>query len=127
MNKVIVGVGSNIDPLKNIELSRKKLAKIAKLLRSSKFIKTKPIGFANQPDFYNGAFLIETDKEMSEFKKMLKVIENELGRKRTSNKYGPRTIDLDILVWNGKITDEEVHKRDFLKQFIKELEPELEI
>ncbi len=56
-------------------------------------------------------------------KTRLREIESGLGRVRTGNKNGPRTIDLDILVWNGEVVDDDVYEREFLKTSIRELLP----
>jgi len=56
-------------------------------------------------------------------KRRLREIESGLGRVRTANKNGPRTIDLDILVWNGEVVDADVYERGFLRDSIIELLP----
>lgn len=127
MNKVIVGAGSNIKPMENIELAKEKLSSCTKMVDTSTFVRTEPIGYKDQNEFYNGAFLVSTQKKYNEFKNLLKKIENDLGRKRTGNINGPRTIDLDILVWNDMIVDEDVYERDFLKNAIRELLPDIDI
>lgn len=123
MNKVVIGAGSNINPMQNIKLAEQKLSVLTSLLGRSTFVKTEPIGYKNQNEFYNGAFLVETEKSFRDLKRYLKKIETDLGRKRTGNINGPRTIDLDILVWNDSIVDKDVYERDFLQNAIKELLP----
>jgi 7,8-dihydro-6-hydroxymethylpterin-pyrophosphokinase len=44
-----------------------------------------------------------------------------MGRDRTGPKFGPRCIDLDIVVWNGEIVDEDYYTRDFLQKSVAEL------
>jgi len=127
MNRVIIGAGSNINPEENIELARKKISKHTEIVRTSSFVRTEPIGYTNQNEFYNGAFLVRTEKNYNELREILKNIESELGRVRTGHKDGPRTIDLDILVWNKEIMDDDVFERDFLQEAIKELVPSFEI
>ena len=61
-----------------------------------------------------------------ELNQWLKGVENELGRVRTANKYGPRTIDLDIVIWDGKIVNQDLIERDFLKTAVSEVLPEIE-
>jgi len=124
MNRAVIGIGSNIKPHKNIEAARKRIANQCNIVGESKIIKTKPIGFLNQPDFLNGVILIETLFDREEVKFFLRGIEDQLHRIRTENKYGPRTIDLDILVWNETVVDEDVYERQFLKQAIREVLPE---
>ena len=127
MNTAVIGVGSNIDPSTNTQLAKEKILKRVKLIRSSSFIETEPIGYSAQNNFLNGAFLIETRMDLGSLKKFLKEIETDLGRIKTENKHGPRTIDLDIVVWNEKIIDEDFHKRDFLKKSVLELIPSLKV
>ena len=126
-NKVVIGVGSNIEPEKNISKAQSAIANQFNLLRTSSLIETEPIGFLEQANFLNCAFLIETELDSAALKSWLKDLENKLGRLRTDNKYGPRTIDLDIIVWNQKIVDPEVYERDFLQNSITELLPDLNV
>lgn len=126
VNTVVVGIGSNINPRPNIRKAKKFLSEQCVLAAESKFIKTKPIGFTNQNDFLNGAVMITTPLNQARLKSVLKKIEFRLGRKREERKhYGPRTIDLDILVWNGKIVGRDFYTRDFTRQNVLELMPGL--
>jgi len=127
LNKVVIGVGSNIDPENNIEEAKNAVANHHNLIKVSSFIETEPIGCNNQDNFLNGAFLIETEMDASTLKSWLKNQENKLGRVESENKNGPRTIDLDIIVWNGEVVDSEVYEREFLINSINELLPELKI
>ena len=123
MNTAVVSVGSNINPIDNIETAKKKVSSDFDFIRSSSFRKTKPIGFKDQEDFYNGAFLVQTDKGIDEVNIMLKKIEVEIGRVKTPNKQGPREIDLDILIWNNVVVDNDVYERQFLRNSVLELLP----
>ncbi len=125
MNTVVIAVGSNIEPEKNTNIAKKIISNKLNLLRSSEFIKTKPVGFTDQDDFLNGALLVECNLNLEELKKFLREIENTIGRDRYSNKFGPRTIDLDVIVWNGNIIDNDVYEREFLKNSVIELIPEI--
>lgn len=125
MNRVIIGLGSNIDPNQNIREAKETLAQKFRLLAESCFTSTKPIGKIHQPDFINGTVLIETELSIGQLKKMLKTIESDLGRKETGNRDGPRTIDLDIVVWNKSIMDQSFYERNYLKQSVLELAPDL--
>lgn len=121
MNLVIIGIGSNIEAEKNIPAMLGILGSEAKILKISKLVKTKPIGIKNQPDYTNGAVKAETGLGMDEFRSLLKKVEDRLGRDRNAPKYGPRTIDLDIVVWNGKIVNREYFSRDFLRDSVDEV------
>ena len=126
MNIAVIGIGSNINPRKNIQKALAILCSEQTILKQSKFVQTEPIGYTDQPPFLNGSALISTDMDYTTFSTYLKDIENRLKRIRTSNKNGPRTIDLDIVVWNNQIVDDDVYSRDFLKNSILEIAPELE-
>jgi 2-amino-4-hydroxy-6-hydroxymethyldihydropteridine diphosphokinase len=124
-NDVIVGLGSNIDPMQHIEQAILLIGKKFKGLSRSRLIKTAPLGFHDQDDFINGAIRFKTHLDIDALKVCLRDIEDTLGRVRTENKNGPRTIDLDILVWNGKLIDDDIPNRDFLKSSIEALYPGL--
>ena len=120
-NICIIGIGSNIKANTNIPKMLTILKENVTIIKTSAFIKTKPIGIVNQPDFTNGAVKIQTNLDLKNLNKLLKKIEDQLGRIRTGPKSGPRCIDLDIVVWNGKIIDEDYYTRDFLQMSVSEL------
>lgn len=123
LNTAVIGVGSNIDPAKNIRGAKLIFERAKILRRTSHFQKTAPIGGSDQPDFLNGAFLVETEMGKSAFKRWMRGVEKRLGRVKGADKHGPRTIDLDIVVWNGKITDDDFYEREFLRDAVMELLP----
>ena len=124
-HEVVIGLGSNIDPEANLEHAVLELKSRFKVSKRSQWTRTKPIGIQDQPDFYNGALLMETELEQQSLKKELKRIEDILGRDRSLPKFGPRTIDLDILIWNKKVVDEDYYERDFLRKGVEEIIPDL--
>ena len=125
MNKVVIGVGSNIHPARNISEARRILSQKYYIIRESHFVTTKPIGNETQPDFVNGAILIETACDRETLAKELKDIERALGRPADHKKSAPRSIDLDIVVYNGEVVDQDFYRRDFLKHAVLELLPAL--
>jgi 2-amino-4-hydroxy-6-hydroxymethyldihydropteridine diphosphokinase len=127
MNRAVIGLGSNIDPEENIGKARDAIAGEFKVMKSSSFVETEPVGYKKQRNFINGALLIETDMDVLSLKSRLRGLESDLGRERTENRDGPRTIDLDILIWNGEVVDGEVYEREFLKKSILELLPDLDL
>lgn len=127
MNHAVIGVGSNIEPEHNITAAREQVTKQFHLLRESQFVETEPVGFKAQPNFLNGAFLIETTLPLPETQKRLRTIEECLGRLRTSDKNAPRSIDLDIVIWNSQVLDPDIYDRDFLKEAVLEVSPELNL
>ena len=120
-HECIIGIGSNIDSERNIASALSYLRQDHQLISISSLIRTSPVGIRDQPDFMNGAAKMLTTLEMSDFKNYLKNIEDRLKRDRTVPKFGPRTIDLDIVSWDGKIIDEEYYTRDFLKKVVDEV------
>lgn len=120
-NTVIVGIGSNLEAESNIQKMLIILKEKVEILKVSSFIKTKPIGIINQPDYTNGAVKIITALNQKDLTTLLKSIEDQLGRDRTEQKFGPRCIDLDVVVWNGKIVDDDYYTRDFLQKSVGEL------
>jgi len=97
-----IGIGSNVgDRLYYCENAILEILKIGphRLLAKSSFFKTEPVGYLSQDWFVNGVIKIETDLEPSELLRTLKTIETQLGRTETF-RWGPRTIDLDILFFD---------------------------
>jgi 2-amino-4-hydroxy-6-hydroxymethyldihydropteridine diphosphokinase len=102
-----IGIGSNIgDKVNHCERAISEILKVDhhKLLAKSSLFKTKPIGYPSQDWFVNGVIKIETDLEAPELLRKLKTIEFQLGRIETF-RWGPRTVDLDILFFD----DAEIH------------------
>jgi len=121
MNEVIIGIGSNIDAELNISKMLEILKHEVDVLKVSSFVRTKPIGIINQPDYTNGAVKINTAYNREELRTVLKKIEDDLGRNRNTPKFGPRCMDLDIVVWNHEIVDEDYYTRDFLRNSVDEV------
>lgn len=121
MNRCIIGVGSNIRPKENIDQMLEILSEEQKFQAHSDWITTAPIGITDQEDFVNGAVLIETEMQQNELNRYLKKVEDRMGRDRSLPKYGPRVIDLDIVVWNDQIVDSDYYERDFLKTSVDQL------
>lgn len=125
MNIAVVGVGSNICPRENIQKAKKILLRGHVILAESRFVKTKPIGSAFQDDFLNGAYLVETSLGYEDFKTYLKQAEEQMGRRKTLDKFAPRTIDLDVIVWNKEIVHQDFFERDFVRTAVSELLPDI--
>lgn len=123
LNTCIIGIGSNIDAENNIEKALEILHKKVTVLMLSEFLKTEPIGINTTSFFTNGAAKIETLLNQQELNKLLKTIENEIGRDRSKPKFSSRCIDLDIVVWNGKIVDDDYYTRHFLQKLVSQLIP----
>ena len=125
-NKVVIALGSNIEPEENLELAVVELKSRFKVSKRIRWIRTKPIGILDQSDFYNGVLIMATELGMGSLKQELKSIEDLMGRDRSKPKFGPRIIDLDILIWNGKVIDKDYYDRDFLRKGVEEILPNFE-
>lgn len=121
MNKVVVAVGSNIEPKKNVLLAKDILTTEQILIAASEFIQTKPVGFQDQADFLNGAFYLSTEMDYNPFNQYLKAVEKRLKRVKGPIKSGPRTIDLDIIIWNCKVVDDDFYNKDYIKIPVSEI------
>ncbi|MFA5261615.1 MAG: 2-amino-4-hydroxy-6-hydroxymethyldihydropteridine diphosphokinase [Candidatus Omnitrophota bacterium] len=123
-NQAIIGLGSNINPEKNIPQALRLLRGQFIIEKQSAFVRTKPVGDTGQDDFMNGCILLRTAMNKDDLAARLKQVEQALGRVKTANKCGPRVIDLDVLVFNGKVEDPDVWDRDFVKKSIREIYPD---
>jgi 2-amino-4-hydroxy-6-hydroxymethyldihydropteridine diphosphokinase len=108
-----LGIGSNLgDRSRNIRLAIKKInaLKKTKVIKVSKIIETLPIGGpGRQNKFLNAVLKISTGISAIRLLEKLKAIEKELGRKKIV-RFGPRTIDLDILLFN----DKKINRKDLI-------------
>ncbi len=127
MNQAVIGIGSNIQPKPNIDKAISKIAQSHRILSKSRFVETEPLAGRDQPNYMNGAILIQTSMGREELKAWLRELEGDLGRTRSTDRYNSRTIDLDIVVWGGEIMDEDVYEREFLRTAILEVCPGLNI
>ncbi len=127
-----LSIGSNLgDRHKNIKSAIKKIKSLkdTRLLEVSRIIETEPVGGpAGQKRFSNACLKIDTKLPPRSLLNKLKIIERQLGR-QDSVRWGPRTMDLDILFYGNKIVKQEgltiPHKRIFKRDFV--LEPLSEI
>ncbi len=108
MERVFVGVGSNLDPEKSVLGALKLLGREVRVVAISTFYRTEPIGRLDTPEYVNGVVEIETAIAPGELKHtVLRRVEERLGRIRNDDKYSPRTIDLDLLLYGDALIEEE--------------------
>jgi 2-amino-4-hydroxy-6-hydroxymethyldihydropteridine diphosphokinase len=91
-----VGLGSNLG---DREATIRRAAELIGAVRLSPLLETEPWGFVDQPLFLNAVAEVETPLEAREFLVHLLDVERALGRERVGPRWGPRTIDLDLLLW----------------------------
>lgn len=132
--RAFIGVGSNILPKRNITVALTRLCMHAGITGISTFYRTRPISGENQDDYLNGVWQINTLISPQELKhRVLKTIERDLHRIRTQDKHNPRTIDLDLLIFEDfvineegfRIPDPDIYKRSFIAFPLFELDPGL--
>lgn len=121
MNDCIIGIGSNIEADRNITDMLRILTAKVEIVQVSQMVQTKPIGIEEQAEYTNGAVRIRTEMNLETLSLYLKMLEDQMGRDRSQEKFGPRNIDLDILIWNNKIVDPDYYTRDFLRNSAAEL------
>ena len=99
----------------------------------SSFRETDPVGYREQPPFLNGAVAVETDLAPRVLLERLLAVERELGRDRSGPRWGPRTVDLDLLLYGDQTIDEpgltvphpRLAERRFALEPLAELDPQL--
>lgn len=121
-----LGIGSNLGSRrKNIQEAIKQInsLKNTKVIKVSKIIETEALGGPPQGKFLNAAIKVQTSFNPPTFLKQLKRIEKDFGRRKTV-RFGPRTIDLDILLYGNKIINRKElkvpHPRMFERGFVME-------
>ena len=132
MAEAYIGIGSNINPKGNIKKCLELLEPEFPIKKVSSFYETKPYGYEKQSNFINLAVGIKTSISPLSLLKKLQEIEKKLGRERKI-KNGPRTIDLDILLYGSKIVNEKrltiphkgLFERDFMLIPLLDLNSEL--
>lgn len=104
-----VGIGSNLDdPERQVRRAIEALASMpeTRLVRASRLFRTAPWGRTDQPGFVNAAAEIATTLEPRDLLDALLEIERAQGRHRDGTRWGPRTLDLDILLYGERVIDE---------------------
>ena len=107
MSKAVVAFGSNIEPERFLPAAVRELARRVRLLAVSPVYQTPPVGAPGTPPFLNGALLVETSLSPRELRwQVLRPIEAALGRVRGEDPNAPRTVDLDLVLYEGRVCAE---------------------
>ena len=130
MTVAYVGLGSNLGDRE--ATIRAAVAALPGVVAISTLRETEPVGVTEQPVFLNGAVALATDLPPRKLLETLLEIERGLGRERRE-RWGPRTIDLDLLLYGDETVDEpgltvphpHLHERRFALEPLAELDPEL--
>jgi 2-amino-4-hydroxy-6-hydroxymethyldihydropteridine diphosphokinase len=127
-----VGLGSNLGDRESLI---REAAELIGALRLSTIVETEPWGYENQPRFLNAVAEVETSLGARAFLDQLLDVERRLGRERIGHRWGPRTIDLDLLLFGDQVIDEpglvvphpRLTEREFALRPLAELIPSQEI
>jgi len=133
-----VGLGSNLQgPVKQLEKTFEELNAIpvTRLMKQSSLYRSEPFGGVDQPDFVNAVAALLTQLSAQDLLRELQRIENERGRERGDVRWGPRILDLDLLVYSDQIIDEldlsvphpGISERNFVLLPLGEIAPKLTI
>jgi 2-amino-4-hydroxy-6-hydroxymethyldihydropteridine diphosphokinase len=132
--RAFVGLGSNLgDRESTLRRALELLGTRTRVVATSSLRETEPWGLEEQPTFLNAAAELETDLAPRELLIVLLDVERSLGRSRAGPRWGPRTIDLDLLVYADEEIDEpgltvphpHLHERRFVLEPLAELDPGL--
>ena len=133
-----VGLGSNLEqPVGQITRAFDELAALphTRLTAHSPLYRSPPMGPQDQPDFVNAAAALETALEPQALLQALLAIEAEHGRRRDSTRWGPRSLDLDLLLYGDTVLDTPglvlphpgMHERAFVLYPLADMAPELSV
>ena len=130
MTVAYVGLGANLGDRE--ETSRAAVAELPDVVAVSTLRETDPVGVTDQPQFLNGVAALDTELAPRELLDHLLAVERRLGRER-KERWGPRTIDLDLLLYGNEVIDEDglkiphprLHERRFVLEPLADLAPQL--
>ncbi len=104
MATAYIGLGANIGNREaNLRMALRGITRMARVEKMSALYETDPVGSAGQPAFYNAVCRIQTGLEPESLLRFLKTLEHEIGRRSGGERWGPRPIDLDILLYEDRI------------------------
>jgi len=138
VTRAYVGLGANLgdrEAMLRAALEQLAVEPGVEVVAVSSFRDTAPVGIENQPRFLNAAAAVETELSPRDLLDRLLSVEGRLGRTREGPRFGPRTIDLDLLLYGDEVIDEpglevphpRLHERLFALEPLAELDPTLQI
>ncbi|MEZ9328178.1 2-amino-4-hydroxy-6-hydroxymethyldihydropteridine diphosphokinase [Vibrio breoganii] len=136
MINAYIAVGSNLgDPVAQAKQAIERLRDLprSRVIQASSLYSSTPMGPQNQPDYINAVVKIETELQPLELLDNTQKIENEQGRVRKEERWGPRTLDLDIILYGDETIDQPrlvvphygMREREFVLYPLLEIEPNL--
>jgi len=104
--RAFISLGSNVEPELHLPLAVSALSELGRLAAVSAAYQNPAVGPTAQPDFLNAAVLLDTELSPQALRRDLRRLESRLGRRRTADRFAPRTIDLDLVLYGSKVIDE---------------------
>jgi len=126
MTEIFISIGSNINREENCLSALKSLERCFGALKLSSLYESEAVGFEGEP-FYNGVVSLQTSETLDSVRSLLSNIEQEHGRTRSDQKFSPRTLDLDLLLYGELTCPEKNIPRDEIVHYAFVLEPLAEI
>lgn len=131
-----IGLGSNLDqPVRQIKQARSAIRQLPRTLETgfSSLYKSNSMGLKEQPDYFNAVMAIETELPPLTLLDELQAIELSQGRVRAGDRWGARTLDLDLLLYGEAVIDDErlvvphygISDRSFVLYPLQEISPEV--
>jgi 2-amino-4-hydroxy-6-hydroxymethyldihydropteridine diphosphokinase len=139
VTRAYVGLGSNLGDRESTirsAVAELEATEGVEVVAVSALVDTEPVGYLDQPRFLNGVAALETARSARELLDLLLAVEGRFGRDRAAvPAQGPRTLDLDLLLYGEVEIDEpglriphpRLHERAFVLGPLAELEPDLEV
>ncbi|MFC3396492.1 2-amino-4-hydroxy-6-hydroxymethyldihydropteridine diphosphokinase [Brenneria rubrifaciens] len=136
MTRVYLALGSNLaQPLQQVRTALAALDNVplTQIISCSSFYRSRPLGQQDQPDYLNAVVAMETGLSAEQLLNHTQAIELEQGRVRKAHRWGPRTLDLDILLFGDEVIDTarltvphyDMKNREFMLYPLAEIAPAL--
>lgn len=131
MPHALLGLGANLDdPVAQLRAALQRIGAATRVLEASSVYRTEPVGYRDQPDFFNLVCMVETAREPLPLLRSMAAIESALGRARTFAN-APRTIDIDLLAYGSVVMSgpelvlphPRLHQRRFVLAPLAEIAP----
>ena len=135
MSTVFIALGANIGNREaNLRMALRAMTRMARVQAVSSLYESEPEGGADQPAYYNAVCRIETGLEPLSLLRFLKGLEHEIGRRPSAGRGEPRPIDLDILLFDGRVVETDdltiphprLAERSFVVQPLAEIAPDVD-
>jgi len=132
VNQIFLSLGSNIEPEQHLQQVLQELAQLGSVRAVSSVYESSALGRADQPPYLNAVVHLEAEVDARDLIcRLIPELEGRLGRVRTADKYAPRPIDIDLLLFNEEVLEvaghsipsPEIRERSFVAWPLAEIAP----